>query len=181
MIFESKFWGFPCSLALTALACGAGVDRAGRANSALVASADAGVACTDTSCSTCSAESVSAADTIEAELAAPAATIAIGERISSDPIGAETKPAPLFKSPPGTTARCDEIYQQGQKECKDSTGSACNNTAGYNLPYLGCLCCSKAAADNAFCYCIANGGAFAACFAVQCKDYTASYTKCFSF
>ena len=61
------------------------------------------------------------------------------------------------------------------------TGSACNNTAGYNLPYLGCLCCSKAAADNAFCYCIANGGAFAACFAVQCKDYTASYTKCFSF
>src|SRR5438132_4342289 len=117
MIIERRCWGFGCSLALTALlsACGAGVDHASSANRALVASADAGVACTDTSCSTCSAESVSAAATIEADLAAPAASTAIAA-LSSDSISpAETTAATDFKSEPGTTARCDEIYQQGQQ------------------------------------------------------------------
>jgi uncharacterized membrane protein len=180
MIAKTRFWQCACLLVLTALfgsACGAGVDRGSSANSALIAGAEVGSTCTDTGCDTCPAQAVTDAKTIQADLAAAATSIDVAARIS--PASSGTAEATEWKSPPGTTARCDEMYQKAQQDCRTSTGSTCNNTSGYNLPYLGCICCSTAAANNAFCYCIANGGDFPLCFAAMCKDYTASRMKCF--
>ena len=183
MVARTRFWQFPCLLALTALfgsACGGGLDGASSASGALIAGGDAGAPCTGSGCDVCPAQAVTDAQTIQTRLAAPATCAGLVAKVSPDSTWARTTATTTeWKSEPGTTARCDEIYQSAQQDCRTATGSTCNNTSGYNLPYLGCICCSHAAADNAFCYCIANGGAFAVCFAVMCKDYSASTTRCF--